>query len=523
MTVSVSLSAPLPRTPIFERLASNPLEKNAVLHANHDDPTAPPTRARSYGQLLRDVAETKRKLLDAQGAGVSDLEGKRIAMLIENSYEYVVGLLSIFAAGGIAVPICTTHPVAEQRYVLADSVPSTLLTSARFSERAAELISPPEITTQSQLLSLSDSDLSSAFSAPELVEFDLNRPALIIYTSGTTSLPKGVVHTHLSLGTQISALISAWKISSTDHLLHVLPLHHIHGIIPALMTPLSAGATVEFLPFKPAPVWSRLTTTLQPPITLFMAVPTIYTRLLGTNPQKLPNMRLAISGSASLPSSVRVAWDTATGAPLLERYGMSEIGMALSQPLSADSRIPGSVGLPLPEVEARLNPGDNELLIRGPNVFAQYWQREKANAEAFVESAELRGRWFLTGDVARVGATGEFYILGRKSVDVLKSGGEKVSALEVEREMLELPQVAEVAVLGVPDEEWGQRVAAVVVLKDEWKEKGWTLEEMRTEMKKRVAVQKVPAVLRVVDQIKRNAMGKVNKVDLGKEVFGIGK
>lgn len=437
-------------------------------------------------------------------------------------------MLGIFAAGGIAVPLCTTHPIAEQRYVITDSTPSTLLASPRFSERAEEILKSSETNgTTIQILSMdSEESTSVPTSPPELIDFDLSRPALIIYTSGTTSLPKGVVHTHRSLSAQISALLTSWKISDSDRILHVLPLHHIHGIVVALLTPLSAGATVEFLPFKPAPVWSRLTTTAQPPITLFMAVPTIYTRLLAAGPQKLPNIRLAISGSASLPSSVRTAWDTATDAPLLERYGMSEIGMGLSQPLDVNKRIPGSVGLPLPGVEARLQEGDNELLIRGDNVFVEYWKRDKANAEAFLQSTnseESGDRWFLTGDIARVGPTGEYYILGRKSVDVLKSGGEKVSALEVEREMLELPQVAEVAVLGVPDEEWGQKVAAVVVLKEEYREKGWTLEEMRGQMKRRVAVHKVPAVLKVVDGIKRNAMGKINKVDLAKDVFGIEK
>lgn len=439
-----------------------------------------------------------------------------------------MSFLAILAAGGTCVPVCTTHPPAEQRYVIKDSAPTTLLTTPRFESRAQEIIA--ETPTKLYTLSLSASPSSSTTpttTLSDLIDFDENRPALFIYTSGTTSLPKGVVHTHRSLAAQISGLLTSWKITSSDHLLHVLPLHHIHGIVVALLTPLSAGSTISFLPFNPTNVWNRLllpetSDPARSPITLFMAVPTIYTRLLASKnpePQSLPNIRLAISGSAALPASVRKRWDDITGAPLLERYGMSEIGMGLSQPLNPAERVGGTVGYPLPGVSAKIRPEDGELLISGDNVFESYWNRDDANATAWepVFEGDEGKKWFKTGDIAECSADGVYTILGRASTDVLKTGGEKVSALEVEREMLELPQVKEVAVVGLPDEEWGQKVAAVVVLQDGVE--GWTLEEMRREMKKRVAVQKVPSVLKLVGEIRRNAMGKINKKVLVKEVF----
>lgn len=438
-----------------------------------------------------------------------------------------MNLLGIFASGGIAVPLCTGHPAKEMRYVLGDSTPTQLLASAKFTARAEEILDGDV----GRLVRVEELPPGTAAVDVSLVDNDwvqTNRGALIIYTSGTTNLPKGVVSTHASLAAQAGSLITAWDMSPADHLLHVLPLHHVHGVVNGTLAPLMSGGTVEYLfPFTAPNVWTRLVSQTHDPITLFMAVPTIYSRLITTlptlsspiqslAPTAVRRLRLAISGSAALPSSIRSAWRSIAGSPIgggtmLERYGMSEIGMALSNRL--DERVDNAVGWPLPGVEARLVNEDGSLItaphtpgeiqIRGATVFREYWGKPAATAAEFTPD-----RWFRTGDVAAVDEDGCYFIHGRRSVDIIKSGGEKVSALEVERELLELEQVAEAAVVGVEDEDWGQRVAAVVVLSEAAKTEGWKLEDMRKVMKGRVAAHKVPSVMKVVDVIERNQMGK---------------
>jgi malonyl-CoA/methylmalonyl-CoA synthetase len=389
------------------------------------------------------------------------------------------------------------------------------------------------------------------------------------------------------------SLLQAWKYTPNDRLLHVLPLHHIHGTINALMTPLFAGSAVEFLfPFNANAVLERLAAPYLPngktkdKITFFTVVPTVYNRLLATHKDLSPelqeatkkalspeNMRLNISGSAALPTPTKKAWsDLSNGNVLLERYGMTEVGMALSCGLDFADRVDGSVGWPLPSVQVRLvdtetneviQPGkeldkdgkerDGEIQLRGPTIFKEYWRNEKATKEEFVRGDDGKGPWFKTGDIAvrrevpGSGKSGQdwtkgpmYFIRGRKSADIIKTGGEKVSALEVERELLSLPQVAEAAVLAVPSGKWGQKVGAVIVLNADQTGKGgkkWGPMDMRRALKDRLANYKIPQVMKVVDGIPRNAMGKsestcenlktdkklifdaVNKKELVKAVF----
>lgn len=284
----------------------------------------------------------------------------------------------------------------------------------------------------------------------------------------------------------------AWSYTPKDHLLHVLPLHHIHGTINALLTPLFAGSTIEFLfPFNVQAVWERLAAPFRMEednkkgiITFLTVVPTIYNRLLSshtgldqplqkaTREALLPqNLRLNISGSAALPTPTKSAWTELSGGNvLLERYGMTEVGMAFSCGLDFADRLDGSVGWPLPFVEARLvdtetgevirggeetspdgQEREGEIQLRGPTVFTEYWRNPKATAAEFVEGEDDKGKWFKTGDVATrrlvegAGQTDQewakgpmYFIRGRKSVDIIKTGGEKVSALEIERELLSL-------------------------------------------------------------------------------------
>lgn len=424
---------------------------------------------------------------------------------------------------------------------------------------------------------------------------------MMLYTSGTTNRPKGVLLPETALTAQCRSLMAAWEYSTKDRLLHVLPLHHIHGTVNAVLTPLFAGSTIEFLfPFNADTVWRRFAKPFLPtngatngasngatngntngtaptngdsedkfahmsnaPITFFTVVPTVYTRLLSTH-SSLPepiatagrtaispeHMRVSISGSAALPTPVKRAWrELSHGNVLLERYGMTEVGMALSCGLDYGDRVDGSVGWPLPGVEARLvDPETNEIVtadstegrehsgeiqLRGANVFREYWRNPDATAKEFVPGEDGKGKWFKTGDIALrrpvstagAGVSGAwasgpmYFILGRQSADIIKSGGEKVSALEVERELLSLPEVAEAAVLAVPSGKWGQKVGAVVVLRDGYRDKGWKPMDMRRALRDRLANYKIPQVLRVVESIPRNAMGKVNKKTLVGAVF----
>lgn len=571
----------LPRLPVFEAIARHDPDSTVVVHSGSG-------RRFRYGELLGDVCRTRNRIYDA--AGRDDIGGERIAFLVENSYDYVVTLLAILAAKSIAVPLSPAFPAPELQYIMNHSEALMLLSSAKFAAKAQEVLRT-ELDVEPVYLQLAKFQGGGA--ACERVALEKSKPGsagMMLYTSGTTNRPKGVLLPQSVMTAQAQSLLQAWEYSASDHLLHVLPLHHIHGTINAVFTPLFSGSTIEFLfPFNADAVWKRLAAPFLTPdqtpdpdssspfgrqekITFFTVVPTVYSRLLATHKLLNPdmqgatrtaispsNLRLAISGSAALPTPIKRAWsDLSGGNVLLERFGMTEVGMALSCGLDVADRVDGSVGWPLPGVEARLVDVDThqviekgherdaegrdrvgEIQLRGPTIFAEYWRNPEATAKEFVDSKDGRGQWFKTGDVAvrrhvpppagrstlasqKDWARGDMYfILGRRSADIIKSGGEKVSALEVEREMLGLPQVAEVAVLAVPSGKWGQKVGAVVILDKEHLPEGgrWTPLDMRRALKGRLANYKIPQVLKIVDHIPRNAMGKINKKQLVKDIF----
>jgi malonyl-CoA/methylmalonyl-CoA synthetase len=352
----------------------------------------------------------------------------------------------------------------------------------------------------------------------ELPDIASERRAMILYTSGTTSRPKGVVTTHTNITAQIMSLVEAWEWSADDRIILFLPLHHVHGIINVVSCALWSGATCEMMSrFDANAVWNRIASG---GLTLFMAVPTIYVKLIAAweaaSPERravlskaCDKLRLMVSGSAALPVSTLERWKEISGHTLLERYGMTEIGMALSNPLRGE-RVPGSVGKPLPSVKVQLV-GENggpvapgtpgEIEVRGPSVFAEYWGKPDASRDAFREG------WFRTGDTAVV-EDGVYRILGRTNIDILKTGGHKISALEIEEALREHPAVAECAVVGIPDPEWGERVAAAVVLKGG---DSLDLHSLRAWAKDFLAPHKLPSRLLVLDALPRNAMGKTMK------------
>jgi malonyl-CoA/methylmalonyl-CoA synthetase len=329
-----------------------------------------------------------------------------------------------------------------------------------------------------------------------------------------------VVTTHANIGAQISSLVDAWGWSPRDRLLLVLPLHHVHGIVNGLGTALAVSATCEILPaFDPEAVWDRLASG---EISVFTAVPTIYHRLIASwesAPSAVQDarsngarrVRLMMSGSAALPVQTLERWRAISGHTLLERYGMTEIGMALSNPLNGERR-PGFVGTPLPGIEVRLvdDAGTpvgegvaGELEVRGPGVFLEYWQRPEETRAAF------RDGWFRTGDIAIV-ERGTYRLLGRTSVDIIKTGGFKVSALEIEEVLRQHPDIADCAVVGVDDVEWGERVAAAVELRSGAR---LSLDALQRWAHTMLAPYKLPRALQVTT-LPRNAMGKVIKPEV---------
>ncbi|KAI9799903.1 MAG: hypothetical protein M1833_003825 [Piccolia ochrophora] len=555
------MASTLPKLPILDAISRHDPQSIAIAHH-------PSGRKFTYQSLLGDVAQGKARL--RQTANGASVEGQRIAFLVENGYDYVVTLLSILASHAIALPLCPTFPAHELRYILNNSEATLLLSSTKFQSKALELLKDgldrkPTIGMVEKRMGVSHDG--------SVVDFE----------GGRQEGRGGVLLPQSAITAQCQSLMKAWNYSPKDRLLHVLPLHHIHGLINALMTPLFAGSSVEFMfPFNANSVWERLGAPFLPQqdhnrqprerVTFLTVVPTIYNRLLSTHtdlPSPLHNatkealaprnLRLNISGSAALPTPTKAAWtDLSGGNALLERYGMTEVGMALSCGLDFNDRVDGSVGWPLPSVEARLvdtetgqviASGDDldrngreregEIQLRGPTVFKEYWRNPKATAEEFVDAGDGKGKWFKTGDVAvrredpGAGQSGQewakgpmYFIKGRKSVDIIKTGGEKVSALEIERELLSLPQIAEVAVVGLPSDAWGQKVAAVVVLDPAHAESGkgkkkWGAMDMRRALRDRLANYKIPQELKIMDDaLPRNAMGKINKKSLIKEVFG---
>ena len=466
-------------------------------------------REYTYAALLDASARVAAGLL----AGRSDLAGERVCFLLAPGFDYVAVLWGIFRAGGAAVPLCVQHPAPELSHVLDDAKPLQLIADREFEPRLRELAA-------SRGLTIASPTMLRAHPAGSLPALGPERNALLIYTSGTTGRPKAAITTHGIFEAQLRSIVSAWELRVTDRILHALPLHHLHGVLNALSAPLYAGACVEMLPqFHAQAVLTRCVT--QPQLSVFMGVPTMYAKLEQAASaltdaerrvlrERFAAFRLLISGSAALPVTLLTRFEAISGHVLLERYGMTELGMALGNPLHGERRA-GTVGVPFPGVEARivdehgqaLEEGEaGELQIRGPNVFAGYFGRPEATAASFTPDG-----FFRTGDVA-VRERGYYRLLGRASVDIIKTGGFKVSALEIEETLREHPAIAEVAVVGLPDAEWGERVAAAVVLSAGH---ALSLEQLREFGKERIAAYKVPSRLFCLAALPRNVMGKVEK------------
>jgi len=489
---------------------------NAAKH--HSNKIAIISGGNSYTyQTLIDEATSFAKILLADS---EDLNQERVAFMVDPGFDYVKVQWAIWLAGGVAVPLCLSHPIPSLQYVIEDTAATVLVSSQNYEAFLNPLVHRFHI----RYFNVNECYENIATTLPVVAS---TRDAMILYTSGTTNKPKGVVTTHATINNQITSLLNAWSWQSSDHILCVLPLHHVHGIINVVCCSMAAGATCEFIQTFSAPtIFSMF---LLGKINVFMAVPTIYYKLityweeLSKNDQSiifetLSKFRLMVCGSAALPISVMQKWETISGHLLLERYGMTEIGMAISNPYIGERR-PGYVGVPLPGVEVRLvdeNLNDvadgapGEILVKGSTIFKKYWQRPEATADAFTNDY-----WFKTGDVAVI-ENGYYRILGRNSVDIIKSGGYKISSLEIEEVIRTNDMVSDCAVVGIEDEEWGELIVACLVLNETASSTEFEIPSFDAWLKENIAPYKRPRKYMIVKELPRNAMGKVVKVDVKK-------
>jgi malonyl-CoA/methylmalonyl-CoA synthetase len=492
---------------------------------NHPDKVAlefidPPLQRVTYAELDQLVHQTAGYL---QSLGL--LPGDRVALQLTKSLEFILLHLAAIRLGCITLPLNLAYPPDELKYFLDDSGAKLFFALETSKEKIQSIL--PELPDLKEAIFLNPSEpeqfnsIITNHQSP-VSNFPVSNPsdtAIIIYTSGTTGRPKGAEITHENLQSNLDALQVAWGWQAEDILLHVLPIFHVHGLFVALHGALHAGATTLLM--REFDAHKTLQTLVERRCTVFMAVPTIHNRLLDVPDAKsfdLSHVRLITSGSDRLPDEVFTGFQETFGHTLLERYGMTETGMNCSNPLRGERKI-GSVGLPLPGVEVRIvNSESGEILpdgeigdvqLRGPNIFKGYWQQPEKTSASFSADG-----WFKTGDLGLREKDGYITLCGR-SKDLIISGGLNIYPPEVERVLAEHPSVNTCAVIGCLDKEWGEKVTAVVVLN-----KGETVsgEELIHFCRERLAPYKSPKAVVFRDDLPRNAMGKVQKAELRKEV-----
>jgi malonyl-CoA/methylmalonyl-CoA synthetase len=430
----------------------------------------------------------------------------RVAVWAVPALETCAAVVGALVAGVPVVPINPKAGERELAHIVADSAPELLLT-APGAELPAQLASVP----------LLEVDLSARGGALP-AEPPAEAPAVVVYTSGTTGPPKGVVLPRRAISSNLDALADAWEWTGDDVLAHALPLFHVHGLILGVLGPLRLGGAVHHLERFSS---EAMAAELGGPATMMFGVPTMYHRLAADaegDPDVAGGMsraRLLVSGSAALPATDHERITAATGQRVVERYGMTESLMNCAVRAAGDRR-PGTVGPPLDGVEVRLIDDDGatievsddetvgEILVRGPNLFLEYLNRPEATAEA------VRDGWFHTGDVAVRAPDGYVRIVGRRSTDLIKSGGYKIGAGEIENALVEHPGVAEAAVTGEPDPDLGERIVAWVVPAEGRPPE----QELIDHVARLLSPHKRPRVVRYLDQLPRNDMGKVMKRDL---------
>ncbi len=432
------------------------------------------------------------------GAGLRP--GDRMVWSTSSTVTALVAHVGALRAGLVLVPVNTAYSEREVAHIVGDVRPAAAVVERADQAEWVRRASDAPVVVVGPDVELDDADGGPLDTAAP------GDAALIGYTSGTTGAPKGAVLTHANLLAGAEAVRIAWRWDADDRLVHCLPVFHAHGLCVGIYGTLLAGGSAVLLDgFDPGAV---VDAAREHRASLFFGVPTMYHRLASSgHASELKGLRLCASGSAPLSAELHGRVSTSLGMPVLERYGMTETLMNVSNPYHG-SRRPGTVGFPLPGVEVQLD-DDGEILVRGPNVFRGYWEREAASRQAFGPAADGGSPWFRTGDLGE-DLDGYLVIKGR-SKELIISGGFNVYPAEVEEVLATHPGVAEVAVSGHPSEEWGEVVTAWIVPDGD----APSLEQLVEFTSGSLAAYKRPRVVHVVDRLPRNALGKVMRGRLG--------
>ncbi len=450
--------------------------------------------------IVGDTTLTHDQLCDRASAiagGLRDLglgAGDRIALFAQNSPEWILAYLAIQRLGAVVVPFNPAYKSAEARHILTDAEPRAVFTDAERARLVRPLLG--ELPWIRHLLEVEHPPWGRRLPPPDLLDTD---PAVILYTSGTTGRPKGALLDQGNLLAQARGVIEAWRWSRDDVLVLALPLFHLHGLGMGLNGTLLSGSCLHLLAFSP----EQVVAALEKQGSMFFGVPAMYQRLtvhLESSPSALDRVRLFVSGSAPLPPALFERCQRLLGQPPVERYGITEGGIVVSNPYDGPRRA-GRVGHPLPGVELRLS-DRGEVLLRGGQVFSGYWRNPEATASALVDG------WLHTGDGGELDQDGSLAIRGRFK-ELIITGGFNVYPREVEIVLEDHPAVAEVAVAGLPSERWGEEVTAFVVLAAEASE-----QELIEHCRERLANYKVPRSIRFIPALPRNAIGKVQRSEL---------
>lgn len=473
----------------------------------------------TYGELEMQVASFTVHL-----SSYTLKKENRVILIMEKSLVWVVAYLALLRLGIVSVPLNPGFKKRELEYLIGDAQPALILSDAVKKKEIKEIAPDlPLLIMDEARPSVVEKGGEQGLIKPDPVKINRDDPLLMVYTSGTTGNPKGAVLTNENLCHDAANIISVWEITQKDVLCHALPLFHIHGLCFALHTALIAGAHVIMLDkFLPGPVLERLLSkTPGAKVSMFMAVPTMYTRLIdhiGTGTYDFTHLRLLTSGSAPLLENTFEKIKTIFGKTPVEREGMSETGMNFSNPVHGEKK-PGSIGIPLPNVAVRVvdtetrkdvEPGRvGELWIKSRSITKGYWNKPEQTAKAFEHN------WFKTGDLGYVDEKGYYYLTDRIK-HIIISGGENVSAKEVETVINSISGVKESAVVGIPDDKWGEAVASMVQL-----ETGANISRdvLYDHCRKYLHAYKIPKQVVFSRSLPKNTMGKVLKEKVKKIIL----